>query len=116
MKITKIYEQYNLDLQTKDPNYKKLAVLNYLIAASDIFINLLFILILKIPNSLPTSILSVLIIFYLSFVYFVNFVFAIISIVNVYLHFRITRNLHFYLSLICAIILLILSILSIILL
>ena len=99
MKIKDIYEESSSLIKTKDPQYKKLAILNYVILASLIFINLLFNLLLLVPNDIFKSIVLIIVIINN---YLVNVVLSIILIVNAIIQGIIAKNnKHTILSYLC---------------
>ena len=111
MKISDIYSSYKDDLRAKDPSYKKIACLNYVLLAIYIVLNFVINLLIKID----VPVLSLfLLIYYAINIYFINVVFCVISLVNSILQGKVNFSIYTILSIISTIIMIILTIVSIV--
>ena len=108
MKVLDIYSNYKEDLKEKDPKYKKIACINYVIFAIFLILNLLIVLLLKIDVPILSMII---IIYYAISKYFFNFAFCVISLINSILQAKINSSIYTLFSFISTVIMIVFAIL-----
>ena len=108
MKVLDIYSNYKEDLKEKDPKYKKIACINYVIFAIFLVLNFLMVLLLKIDVPILSMII---IIYYAISKYFFNFAFCVISLINSILQAKINSSIYTLFSFISTIIMIVFAIL-----
>lgn len=110
-----IYKFYKDDLKNKDSKYKKLAVLNYVLSASYMLINLLLWGLFFISKNL-SALFTFVVILQLINAYFVNILITLLVIVNSILQYKVTNNIHSKINIGISLIILLLTTINIILL